>query len=70
MVRYISPKASVGTVFAFVTSGFLVGQAIAPPVYGLFLDFGSPGWVFWGSAGVSVLCLLTLIPGSTRHQAD
>ncbi len=70
MVRFISPKASVGTVFAFVTSGFLVGQAIAPPVYGLFLDLGSPGLVFWASAGISMLCLLTLLPGSTRRHAD
>ena len=69
MVRFISPKASVGTVFAFVTSGFLAGQAIAPPIYGLFLDLGSPGLVFWASAGISVLCLLTIIPRSTRHRA-
>lgn len=70
MVRVISPKASVGTVFGFVTSGFLVGQAIAPPMYGLILDLGWPGAVFWASAAFSMICLLTIIPESTRRPAD
>ena len=69
MVRVISPKASVGTVFGFVTSGFLVGQAIAPPMYGLFLDLGLPGAVFWASAAFSMICLLTIVPECTRRPA-
>ena len=48
----------------------LVGQAIAPPVYGLLLDLGSPGAVFWVSAAVSMLCLLTIIPRGIRRPAD
>jgi len=62
MVRAIAPKASAGTVFGFVTSGFLVGQAVAPPIYGLLLDLGSPGVVFWTSAAFSILCLATMLP--------
>jgi len=69
MVRFISPKASVGTVFAFVTSGFLAGQAIAPPIFGLFVDLGLPSLVFVGSATISMLCLLTIIPSVTRRRA-
>jgi predicted MFS family arabinose efflux permease len=69
MVRFISPKASVGTVFAFVTSGFLAGQAIAPPIFGLIVDLGLPGLVFVGSATISMLCLLTIIPSVTRRRA-
>lgn len=63
MVRAIAPKASVGTVFGFVTSGFLVGQAVAPPIYGILLDLGSPGVVFWISAAFSMICVITVLPG-------
>lgn len=69
MVRGVAPKASVGTVFGFVTTGFLVGQAVSPPIYGLLLDLGSPGVVFWASAAFSVICLLTMLPGKERGRA-
>ncbi len=70
MVRTIAPKGSAGTVFGFVTSGFLLGQAIAPPLYGLLLDMGSPGVVFWISAAFSVFCLVTVLPGLAKRRAD
>ena len=70
MVRAIAPKVSAGTVFGFVTSGFLVGQAVAPPIYGLLLDLGSPGVVFWTSAGFSILCLLTMLPAMAGRRAS
>jgi MFS family permease len=62
MVRHAVPGASVGTVFAFVTTGFMVGQAVAPTIYGLLMDGASPGMVFWASAGFSLVCILTAIP--------
>jgi FSR family fosmidomycin resistance protein-like MFS transporter len=46
-VRHIASSHSVGTVFAFVTTGFLLGQAFAPPLYGWLIDLGSPSVVFW-----------------------
>jgi FSR family fosmidomycin resistance protein-like MFS transporter len=64
LVRAIAPKASVGTVFGFVSTGFLAGQALAPPIYGVLLDLGSPSVVFWLSAAFSLLCLLTALPGA------
>jgi len=64
MVRAIAPKESVGTVFGFVSTGFLAGQALAPPIYGVLLDLGSPSVVFWLSAAFSVLCMLTALPGT------
>jgi predicted MFS family arabinose efflux permease len=48
-VRHIASSHSVGTVFAFVTTGFLLGQAVAPPLYGALIDLGSPEIVFWTS---------------------
>ena len=62
MVRYAVPGASVGTVFAFVTTGFMVGQAVSPTIYGLLMDGASPAVVFWASAGFSLICILTAIP--------
>jgi MFS family permease len=64
MVRAIAPKASVGAVFGFVSTGFLAGQALAPPIYGVLLDLGSPSVVFWVSAAFSLLCMLTALPGA------
>jgi MFS family permease len=48
-VRHIVSGHSVGTVFAFVSTGFLLGQAVAPPLYGWLIDLGSPSIVFWTS---------------------
>ncbi len=70
LVRAIAPKASVGTVFGFVTTGFLVGQAAAPPIYGILLDLGSPGIVFWISAGFSMICFVTALPGVIGRPRD
>ncbi len=66
MVRGIAPEGSIGTVFGFVSTGFLAGQALAPPVYGLLLDLGSPAVVFWVSAGFTVLCFLMVLPDLAR----
>jgi len=62
MVRHAVPGASVGTVFAFVTTGFMFGQAVSPTIYGLLMDGASPGMVFWASAGFSLICIGTAIP--------
>lgn len=62
MVRHAVPGPSVGTVFAFVTTGFMVGQGLSPTIYGLLMDGASPGMVFWASAGFSLICILTAIP--------
>jgi len=59
-VRHAAEGKSVGTVFAFVTTGFLLGQAIAPPIYGVLLDYGSPEIVFWVSAAFSLLAIGTV----------
>ena len=62
MVRHAVPGASVGTVFAFVTTGFMFGHAVSPTIYGLLMDGASPGMVFWASAGFSLICITTAIP--------
>lgn len=51
---------SVGTVFAFVTTGYSVGQSFGPPIYGLLLDYASPQIVFWASAAFSLISISTV----------
>jgi MFS family permease len=58
MIREIAPDHLVGTVFAFVTTGFTVGQAFMPVVYGALMDHGSPAAVFW----ISAACYLFVTP--------
>ena len=59
MVRFTAPKDSVGTVFGFVTTGFMVGQAVSPAIYGMLMDKGSPAMIFVVSAAFSILCIGT-----------
>jgi MFS family permease len=59
MVRFAAPKDSVGTVFGFVTTGFMIGQALSPAIYGVMMDSGSPSLIFLVSAGFSILCIGT-----------
>lgn len=56
MVRQSVPSKNVGTMFAFVTTGVLVGQTVSPLIYGYMLDFGLPGTVLIAAAGASVVC--------------
>lgn len=59
-VRHVSTDQSVGTVFAFVSTGFLIGQAIGPPIYGALLDLGSPEIVFWTSGAFTMAAVATV----------
>ncbi len=69
MVRDVAQGVHVGTVFAFVTTGFLAGQAVAPVVYGVLIDHGSPETVFWASAAFSGLCLASLFAPGGRPRS-
>ena len=46
IVRSIAPRPAVGTVFAFVSTGLNVGNAIAPAIFGVPLDYGEPQSIF------------------------
>ncbi len=60
-VRHSAGKHSVGTVFAFVSTGFLFGGAVSLPIYGILLDLGTPEIVFWASACFSLLSVGTVV---------
>lgn len=55
MVREIAPAGALGTVFAFVSTGFNVGQGFAPILYGALLDRGLNSEVLYLAGGFIAL---------------
>ncbi len=55
MVREIAPAGALGTVFAFVSTGFNVGQGFAPILYGALLDHGLNNEVLYLAGGFIAL---------------
>jgi MFS family permease len=61
LVRAVTPRGASGKVFGFVMTGFNIGSLLAPPLYGLLLDHGSPRLVFWAVAAFSLATVLTVV---------
>jgi len=69
-VRQIAGRIPVGTVFAFVSTGFLVGQACGGFIYGYLFENYPPNYIFYASAVFSVLGMATVLFNSgTRKTA-
>ncbi len=68
-VRGAAKDVSVGTVFAFVTTGYSAGQVLGPTVYGMILDYGRPQLVFVASAVFSLLAILTMFARRSASAA-
>jgi MFS family permease len=60
MVRDIAPPGTIGTVFGFVSSGFSLGFVIGPPIFGWVVDLGRPELVYWLSAAITLVSILTI----------
>jgi MFS transporter, FSR family, fosmidomycin resistance protein len=67
VTRRMTPDRDVGKVFAFVSSGLNAGSAVAPAVFGLFLDYGHPQLVFIGVAVFLLMGVATI--GTSRMYA-
>jgi len=67
LVRAATPPGAIGRVFGFVSTGFNIGAAIAPVVYGYFMDRGEARAVFMFSAACSILCIGTVVFGISRR---
>lgn len=68
-VRHSAAPHSVGTVFAFVSTGFLFGGAVTLPIYGWLLDTGRPDLVFWMSAAMSICAIgAVILHARTRSE--
>ena len=66
LVRSIAPKSAVGTVFAFVSTGLNVGNAIAPVIFGVLLDHGEAQSIF-GALAMFYLLGVAAIAASRRR---
>jgi MFS transporter, FSR family, fosmidomycin resistance protein len=68
MVREVAPAGALGTVFAFVSTGFNVGQGLAPLAYGVLIDGGLSNEVLYLSAGFMVMSILLLVFSRNRRM--
>lgn len=69
LVREATPPGAFGKVFGFVTTGFNIGGVIAPVVFGLVLDHGSPRAVFLLIGLFSLLAIATVAVLPRRRPA-
>jgi FSR family fosmidomycin resistance protein-like MFS transporter len=68
MVREAVPEGAAGRVFGIVTTGFNIGAAIGPIVFGLILDHGHPAWIFGITAGFMAITAVTASWSQWRKQ--
>ncbi|MBM3556090.1 MAG: MFS transporter [Alphaproteobacteria bacterium] len=61
LVRAATPMGATGKVYGFVYSGLDLGGAIAPPVYGWFIDIGRPDLVFVALAAQTLVAVGTVV---------
>jgi MFS transporter, FSR family, fosmidomycin resistance protein len=68
LVRAATPAGAFGRVFGFVSTGFNIGSAIAPTIYGTLMDHGNASAVFLFSAACSILCIGTVVFGFSNRE--
>ena len=68
LVRKICPPGSIGTIFGFVTTGFSVGGAIGPIMFGLLADAGMPALIFWLAGLITLLCIVSVYAAKAAER--
>jgi MFS family permease len=61
LVRAVTPKEAMGTVFGFVSTGLNVGGVMAPFVFGWLLDRGEAAEVFLIAGAFQIAIIVTVI---------
>ena len=70
LIRSVTPAGDMGKVFGFVSTGFNLGNTVAPVMYGYLLDHGDPRIVFWVVSGFLLLTIATVLTtGRVGRQA-
>ncbi|HEX8931042.1 MAG TPA: MFS transporter [Actinomycetota bacterium] len=70
LVRAASPPGATGRTFGVVTTGFNIGGALGPVLYGWLMDHGRPGAVFLVAVGfMAATTALALAGGGRRRPA-
>lgn len=70
MLRAVAPKGAVGKIFGFVSAGIAAGSAIAPIAYAYTVQIGRPEWVFYLTAVMMIVALLTVFVPSSGRSAN
>ncbi|GGC34695.1 MFS transporter [Siccirubricoccus deserti] len=68
LVRAAAPPGAVGRVFGIVTTGFNIGGAVGPMIYGLLMDRGQPLLVFAASVFFIVATMAMALVGQRRTR--
>jgi MFS family permease len=63
LVRAAAPPGGMGRAFGVVTTGFNIGGALGPALYGWLMDHGQPRAVFLVAVGFMVLTTLLALAG-------
>jgi len=66
LVRAAAPPGAVGRVFGIVTTGFNIGGAVGPMIYGYLMDHGQPLLVFAASVFFIVATMAMALVGERR----
>lgn len=61
MVQAAAPPGGAGRAFGIVSTGFNVGGALGPPLFGWILDHGAPRWVFGAAVGFMFLTVVVAL---------
>nr|WP_277819369.1 MFS transporter [Pseudoroseomonas vastitatis] len=61
MVQAAAPPGGSGRAFGIVSTGFNVGGAIGPLLFGWILDHGAPRWVFGAAVGFMMLTVVVAL---------
>jgi FSR family fosmidomycin resistance protein-like MFS transporter len=72
LVRAAAPPGATGRTFGVVTTGFNIGGALGPVLYGWLMDHGQPRAVFLVAVGFMVLTMLLALAsdhGGRRRRA-
>jgi MFS family permease len=68
IVRHATPRGASGRVYGFVYSGLDLGGTLAPPIFGMLVDAGTPGLVYAVVIGGFLLAVLTVV--AIRRDGD
>jgi MFS family permease len=69
LVRAACPPGAEGRVFGIVTTGFNIGGALGPMLFGWIMDRNEPHWVFGGTVVFMLLTVAMALAGERRSNA-
>lgn len=66
LVRQAAPPEAAGRVFGIVTTGFNIGGAVGPLMFGWIIDQGHPSWIFSASVVFMLATVLLALIGERQ----